>query len=103
MIKLKKNQERKVNIKERAVTVGILLSDKAKWELESSMEELAQLCETAGAKVAAEVVQKRSSPERAFYIGKGKAEEIANLVKETKADLVVISFTNQKFRGNTRG
>lgn len=55
------------------------------------MQELAQLCKTAGAEVAAEVVQKRSVPERAYYIGKGKAIEIAALVKETEAELIVFN------------
>ncbi len=54
------------------------------------MEELAQLSDTAGAEVVFEVVQKRNKPHSAYYIGKGKAEEISLLVEEMEADMIII-------------
>lgn len=54
------------------------------------MEELVRLCETAGAQVVAEIIQKRTKPDPAYYIGKGKAEELAGLVIEKEANLVVV-------------
>lgn len=54
------------------------------------MEELVRLCETAGAQVVAEVIQRRRAPDPAYYIGKGKAQELAGLVEEKEANLVVV-------------
>lgn len=54
------------------------------------MEELVRLCETAGAQVVAEVIQRRRAPDSAYYIGKGKAQELAGLVEEKEANLVVV-------------
>jgi len=54
------------------------------------MEELVRLCETAGAQVVAEVIQSRRAPDPAYYIGKGKAQELAGLVEEKEANLVVV-------------
>ena len=58
--------------------------------MESSLDELAQLCETAGAEVIARAIQKRSAPSPSLYIGKGKAQEVALLIEETGADLVAV-------------
>ena len=56
---------------------------------ENSMTELALLCETAGALVLDGLMQLRPNPDPATYIGRGKAEELANLVQELGADTVV--------------
>jgi GTPase len=58
-------------------------------ELKSDLEEMEGLIQTAGGTVIDTVLQKRSVFSPAFYIGKGKAEEIAVNYKD-KADLVVI-------------
>lgn len=55
------------------------------------MEELALLAETAGAEIADRLVQKRSAPDRANYVGKGKVEEITDLVRAETADLVIFN------------
>jgi len=59
------------------------------WTTEDSLEELANLTKTAGGRVVAKVVQTREGVDSTFYVGKGKAAEIANLVKELGADLVI--------------
>lgn len=46
-----------------------------------SLDELAELADTAGAKVIIKVVQNLEHPNRATYIGKGKAEELREMVK----------------------
>ena len=46
-------------------------------------------CDSAGADVVAQITQERHNIDAAFYIGKGKAEEIAALVEEKEAALVV--------------
>jgi GTPase len=52
--------------------------------------ELASLCDTAGIQVVGEMVQVRQSPSPSHYLGKGKTVELAELVIEAKADLVVV-------------
>ena len=58
-------------------------------DAENSMRELAALAETAGAEVLDGVLQRRPTPDPATYVGRGKAQELAELVKETGADTVV--------------
>lgn len=57
----------------------------------ASLEELALLAETAGAAVLETVVQRREAPDPACYIGKGKAQELAGLVSERGAALVIFN------------
>ena len=59
--------------------------------LERSLEELVLLADTAGATVLDQLVQKRESPDKTYYIGKGKTEELAALVKIREADLVIFN------------
>src|SRR5206468_6442737 len=54
------------------------------------VEELRSLTETAGAEVVGELHQHRQHPDPAYYIGKGKAEEIAAAVADTNADVVIV-------------
>jgi len=56
---------------------------------ENSLTELALLCETAGAVVLDGLMQLRPHPDPATYIGKGKAKELHDLVKDVGADTVV--------------
>jgi len=53
------------------------------------LDELARLTDTAGGDVVGTVVQRIESPHPRFYIGEGKANELAGAVKKKKADLVV--------------
>ncbi len=55
-----------------------------------AIAELRALAETAGAEVAAEVHQHRREPDAAYYVGKGKAEEIADAVGQVRADVVIV-------------
>lgn len=58
-------------------------------EAENSLRELAALAETAGAEVLDGLLQRRSNPDPATYLGKGKAAELAELVQAVGADTVV--------------
>lgn len=53
------------------------------------LDELALLLDTAGADVATRVVQERERPEVATALGKGKVEEVKELILETGASMVV--------------
>lgn len=59
------------------------------WEIRDNLRELAQLSETAGAEVLGEAYQKLDSPIARTYIGKGKAEEIAETCKALEIDTVI--------------
>jgi GTP-binding protein HflX len=58
-------------------------------EAEASLDELEQLVDTAGADVVARVVQRRPSPDPAYYVGRGKVDELKAIAVETDCDTVV--------------
>jgi len=58
-------------------------------DAENSLRELAALAETAGAVVLDGVLQRRPHPDPATYLGRGKAEELRDLVAALGADTVV--------------
>jgi len=74
---------------ERALLVGVCPDTDLSDEVEESMRELARLADTAGAYVVDQVIQYRHSPNPAYYIGSGKAAEIAEICKEQEVDLVI--------------
>lgn len=57
--------------------------------IRSSLEECKRLAETAEAEVLETIMQFRERPDSAWMIGKGKAEEVAQLAEELEADLVI--------------
>jgi len=77
--------------REQAIIVGCQFAGVDDERFRYSMEELASLVATANGEVAAELVQKREAPHPATYIGKGKAEELAAIVKQLEPDLVVFN------------
>jgi GTP-binding protein HflX len=74
---------------ERVFLVGIELKSRKAWEHRDSLEELAELAETAGGEVIGEGVQKMEGPNAATFIGKGKAEELAEYCKAHQVDTVI--------------
>lgn len=74
--------------RERAVLVGVDRPGLT-WPLDSSLAELQRLADTAGADTVAITTQKLSAPNPRTFVGTGKAEEIAQLVRENDADLVI--------------
>ncbi len=77
---------------ERAVLVGMEYNGMLNtlgWSIEDSVEELKQLADTAGAQVVAKFMQKRPKPDPAFFIGKGKVQELALFVQQENIDLCI--------------
>src|SRR5439155_11686218 len=72
---------------ERAVLVGHPARDHR--ARAGSLEELALLADTAGARVLGTLTQRRSRVHPATFIGKGKVEELKALAAERDADLVI--------------
>ena len=72
---------------ERAVLVGHGARDGA--HLARSMEELANLADTAGARVLMRIVQRRGSIHPATFIGRGKVAEVKAAAEERDADIAI--------------
>jgi GTP-binding protein HflX len=73
---------------ERVVLIGVW-TDGTIGDAENSLSELAALAETAGSLVLEALIQRRSRPDQATYIGRGKVEELADIVVSTGADTVI--------------
>jgi GTP-binding protein HflX len=58
-------------------------------DFEASLEEFQELARSAGAEVAATLVQRRPRPDPATLVGQGKLEEIDGVIASTGADLVL--------------
>ena len=75
--------------RERIVLVGTLLPGQSAEELDTSLDELAQLVDTAGADAMGRVIQRRHRPDPATFVGSGKVAEIRALSEDLDADTVV--------------
>lgn len=73
---------------EKVVLIGVWGSGTVT-AAENSLRELAALAETAGAEVLDGVLQRRAFPDPATYFGKGKAQELRDLVRAVDADTVI--------------
>lgn len=79
--------------REKIILVGVTLPPNTDEDTDASLDELAQLIDTAGADEAGRVTQRRDRPDPATYLGKGKVEELRDLCLEVDADTVV--FDNE--------
>lgn len=73
--------------KERVVLVGVETGQ----ERYDTLKELEALAETSGAEVIGIHRQNRPTPDKAYYIGKGKAEELARLAAAQDVDLFIFN------------
>ena len=73
---------------ERAVIVQL---DFGQCDLEDQLEEVRLLAESAGATLVAEVRGRRQSPDPKTYAGKGKVDEVGDMVAAGQADLVIFN------------
>ena len=98
----------KLKTKEKAILVGVKLPSRRaflqagslgtnvrtspsvnRFYTEESLEELKLLSETAGAEVLDTVIQERQKLDPAFFIGKGKTDQIADLARRKGANIVI--------------
>ncbi len=56
---------------------------------ESEREEFAELARSAGAVIAGELVSSRRRPDPRYFIGKGKLDELRQLIEDGDAELVI--------------
>ncbi len=76
-------------VPEKAFLVAVDTGDDAGWSAEDSLAELANLATTAGAEVVGAEWQNRRHVDPNWYVGKGKAEELAAAKRETGFDILV--------------
>jgi len=72
----------------RAALVSV---DFGKGDFASSLGELSLLSQSAGVEVVTTVIGKRASPDAAFFVGTGKADEIACAVTDHQIDIVIFN------------
>ncbi|MDD7384310.1 MAG: GTPase HflX [Actinomycetaceae bacterium] len=75
---------------ERVILVGMWGSERTRAEAEESLRELADLARTSGAEVLETLVQHKEHPDPATYLGRGKADELAQSVAALRADTVIV-------------
>ena len=76
---------------ERAILAGVDYNASAGgWSIVDSLTELKGLAETAGAQVAGKVIQRKAKPDNAFFLGRGKVDEIGMLAQNVEADLLIV-------------
>ncbi|HMQ38891.1 MAG TPA: GTPase HflX, partial [Micropruina sp.] len=73
---------------ERVVLVSVWTTGTQR-DAENALAELKLLAETAGSEVLEALVQRRSHPDPATFIGRGKVDELREVVIATGADTVI--------------
>lgn len=71
---------------QRALLVCV---DTGDYDAQSSLDELWELAESAGAEPIATMTQKKDKPETATYVGSGRLEEITEFSKNNEIDLLI--------------
>lgn len=81
--------EMKKSDAETVLLVGVLIRGAEEWKVKDTMDELAQLAESAGAEIAGRFLVRQQKIKAGHYIGTGKAAEIADWIKENRVSMVV--------------
>lgn len=83
-------------VQQNVVTIGLKITNMSRKnndniDIEVSMTELDELVQAAGGNVVGQLIQNRPTRDAAFYIGKGKAEEIREYCEKLDVNLVVFN------------
>lgn len=74
---------------QRAIVVGVEL--RLQSDFHDSMEELKELAAACDVEVVGELSQQLQKINPAFYIGKGKLQDVSDLIAQTNANLVIFN------------
>ena len=73
----------------RAILVGLVLPGEPAFLVEEHLDELVELAASAGVTVAGREIQRRTAPDPAHFIGRGKARQIASIAERAGSDLLL--------------
>ena len=77
---------------EKVVLVTVKLNDNSQdWSLDEMHDELCMLTKTVHADIVDEIICRRNNPVPSLYLGKGKAQEIKEVIAQTKAQTVIFN------------
>lgn len=86
--------------KEKSILVTVDIKGENSWTAEDSAKELVELASSSGVGVIKEIICRRAKPTPAYFIGKGKAEELTLLAQNLDADVLIfnedLSSTQQR-------
>ncbi|MGE5411543.1 MAG: GTPase HflX, partial [Clostridiales bacterium] len=74
---------------EKAILVALNTRELSKETVEEHLDELEMLAFTAGAETIMKVIQDKDRTDSAYYLGKGKAEELAQLAEQNEIDILI--------------
>ncbi|MCB0538923.1 MAG: GTPase HflX [Chitinophagales bacterium] len=74
---------------EKAVLVGLVTREQTEEQLKEYLDELEFLAQTAGAVTEEKFWQKLDRPDKRYYVGSGKLQEINDFVKAYDIDIVI--------------
>lgn len=77
------------SFREKILLVGVVLPGTRIDLVEESLKELALLVDTAGAEVVGKLTQRMDSPDAAYFLGRGKVDELRDLSYATDCDTVI--------------
>ncbi len=77
------------NMPERCILAAVILPAQSKWQVQDHLDELKELAITSEADVISFFTQERSRPDSAYFMGKGKIEEIKEFIDENDISLVI--------------
>lgn len=75
----------------RAILIDIIPKEESIEKAKQDLKELSSLVKTYGGIVIVNVIQKRGRPSAKTFLGTGKAQEVADIAKEEKADMVIVN------------
>lgn len=76
---------------QRAILINVIHHTVNRNDAMGEFDELVRLVETYGGMVILKIIQKRGRPSAKTFLGEGKAREVAELVKNLKANVVVVN------------
>jgi GTP-binding protein HflX len=78
-----------IETKEKTDRALLISVDTGKFDAEASLNELEELCKSAGAEPVLTVLQKLNKVESATFVGTGKLEEIKEICVSQEIDLII--------------
>lgn len=79
----------KIKQEERAVLVGVIKQNETEVQVHEWLDELAFLCETAGASTIKKFTQRLQHPDSKTFVGKGKLEEIKKYAQAKNITIII--------------